>query len=445
MSAREAIDLLIEPRWIIPVEPYGVTLTDHSVAVRDGRILAVCPTDDARRRFGPTERVELREHVLIPGLVNLHTHAAMSLMRGIADDLPLMRWLEDAIWPAERQFVSPEFVRDGTALAAAEMLLGGITCANDMYFHPDAAAEAFVAAGMRAVLGMAVIDFPTSYGSGPDDYIAKGLAARDRWHGHPLIDFSFAPHAPYTVSDDTFRRVVQLAHELGVTVHIHVHETQEEIETSLARHGKRPLERLAELGLFETDLIAVHCVHLTNDEIATLAAHGASVAHCPASNMKLASGIAPVAAMLDKGLRVGLGTDGAASNNRLDIIEEMRLAGLLAKVASGRAEAFPAHALLRAATLDGAAALRMDDRIGSIVAGKSADLVAINLGELPLTPVFDPAGHIPYAADRRCVSDVWVAGKPRVRSHSMWQTNNKELLHRVAVWQNRLKILATRQ
>ncbi len=445
MNNRETVDLLIEPRWIIPVEPYGVTLMDHAVAVRAGRILAVCPTNEARRRFDAVEHVVLAEHVLIPGLVNLHTHAAMSLLRGIADDLPLIRWLESAIWPAEQQFVGPDFVRDGTALAAAEMLRSGITCASDMYFYPDAAAEAFAAAGMRAVLGMLVIDFPTHYASNSDDYLAKGLAARDRWRDHSLLEFSLAPHAPYTVSDDSFRRIVRLAHELDTPVHLHLHETAEEIDTSLACHGKRPLERLAALGLLETDLIAVHGIHLANDEIAQLAAHGASLAHCPSSNMKLASGIAPVSRMLDAGLRVGLGTDGAASNNRLDIIEEMRQAGLLAKVASGRADTFPAHALLRAATLNGAAALRLDDKIGSITIGKEADLVAIDLGDILIAPVFDPAGHIPYAADRRCVSDVWVAGKPCVRSHALWQINNNELLQRVRMWQNRLKILAIGQ
>ncbi len=443
MSNREPVDLLVRPRWIVPVEPYGVTLKDHVVAVCDGKIHAVCPAIEANKRFDASEDVDLDEHVLIPGLINLHTHAAMTLLRGIADDLPLMRWLKEAIWPAEQRFVTPEFVRDGTELAVAEMLLGGVTCANDMYFYPSAAAEAFASTGMRAVVGMIVFDGPTGYASSADACIQKGLMARDQWRNHPLIDFSFAPHAPYTVSDDSFRRVIQLAHQLDLTVHLHLHETEEEIKTSLSQYGQRPLKRLERLGLLETDLIAVHGVHLTADEITTLAAHGASVAHCPASNMKLASGIAPVATMLEKGLRVGLGTDGAASNNRLDILGEMRLAGLLAKATNRHADTFPAHALLRAATLDSAVALRMDEQIGSIVPGKYADLVAIRLDDIPYAPVFDPVGHISYAADRRCVSDVWIAGKPRVRGHSLWQINNIELLRRVRLWQNRLKILAT--
>ncbi|MCL2658134.1 MAG: TRZ/ATZ family hydrolase [Betaproteobacteria bacterium] len=445
MSSRQPVDLIIQPRWIIPVEPYGQTLEDHSVVVNAGRILVLCPRHEAITRFTPAEHVILDEHVLIPGLVNLHTHAAMTLMRGIADDLPLMRWLHEAIWPIEQQFVSPEFVRDGTALAAAEMLLGGITCANDMYFYPDAAATAFAEAGMRAVIGIFVVDFPSDYASNCDDYIEKGLSIRDSWRGHPLLEFSFAPHAPYTVPDTGFRRIIQLAHELDAPVHLHLHETHEEIRASLEQHGKRPLAHLAGLGLLETDLIVAHAIHLQADEIAILAKNNASVAHCPSSNMKLASGIAPTVAMLEQGLRVGLGTDGAASNNRLDLFEEMRQAGLLAKVASGRAEAFPAHALLRAATLGGAAALRLDDQIGSITAGKAADLVAIRLDDLPIIPVFNPAGHIPYVADRRCVSDVWVAGKQRVRQHVPLQTHNKELLQRIRVWQNRLKTLATGQ
>ncbi|WP_341675424.1 TRZ/ATZ family hydrolase [Niveibacterium sp. SC-1] len=442
MQSPESIDLLVSPRWLIPVEPAGVTLQDHAIAVRDGRIVAICPAAEADARFAPAERVELPDHVLIPGLVNLHTHAAMVLMRGIADDLPLMRWLKEAIWPTEQRFVTPDFVRDGTYIAASEMLRGGVTCACEMYFHPDATAEAFQEAGMRAVVGLTVIDFPTAYAADADDYIQKGLAAHDQWRGHETIRFAFAPHAPYTVSDRSFERLIGLAHELDLPVTMHLHETQDEIRESLSQYGERPLARVARLGLLDTDLIAVHAVHLQNDEIDLLAAHNASVAHCPTSNMKLASGIAPVSQMLARGLRVGLGTDGAASNNRLDMLQEMRHAGLLAKVASGDASAFGAHALLRAATLDGAAALRMDDTIGSLVPGKAADMVAVAFNSPETSPVFDPAGHIPYAADRCHISDVWIAGKPRVRGHSLLREGNNELLRRIRVWQNRLRTSA---
>ncbi|WP_374514816.1 TRZ/ATZ family hydrolase [Niveibacterium sp.] len=445
MHPAEPVDLLITPRWMIPVEPHAVTLEDHAVAVRNGRIVAVCPRAEAETRFAPTEREDLPDHVLIPGLVNLHTHAAMTLMRGIADDLPLMRWLQEAIWPAEAKHANAEFVRDGTLLAAIEMLRGGITCANDMYFYPDAAAEAFSQIGMRAVIGMTVIEFPTGYASDADDYLRKGLAARDRWRDEPLVRFAFAPHAPYTVSDISFEHIVQLAHELGCPVHMHLHETAQEIDDSIARYGQRPLARMERLGLLDTDFIAVHAVHLDLHEIETLAAHNCSIAHCPTSNMKLASGVAPAKAMLARGLRVGLGTDGAASNNRLDLFQEMRHAALLAKVTSGDAAAFDVHNALRSATLAGAEALRMDGEIGSIVTGKAADLVAVSLSSPECSPCFSPASHIVYVAGREHVTHVWVGGKPRIRDNILLWQHNTELLQRVRVWQTFLKESASSQ
>ena len=312
------------------------------------------PTAQALAQFSGYNRVDLPEHVLIPGLVNAHTHAAMSLMRGLADDLPLMRWLQEHIWPAETKHVSPRFVRDGTALACAEMLRSGITCFNDMYFFPESSLEAAREAGMRVALGLIVIDFPSAYASDPDDYLRKGLALRDHASEQPLVSFCFAPHAPYTVSDPTFRHVATLAAELDLPVHLHVHETEHEIERSVAEHGVRPLERLRRLGLVDSNLIAVHSVHLEQGEIELLARHGCSVAHCPSSNLKLASGFAPIEALRKAGVNICLGTDGAASNNRLDLLTEMRTAALLAKAVARDAEALPAHAALRAATLGGA-------------------------------------------------------------------------------------------
>jgi 5-methylthioadenosine/S-adenosylhomocysteine deaminase len=402
---------LLCPRWIIPVEPAGAVLEEHCIAVRDGLIEAVLPIAEAEIRFSSYEKVLLDEHVLIPGLVNAHTHAAMSLMRGMADDLPLMRWLEQHIWPAEMKHVSPAFVKDGTLLACAEMLRGGVTCFNDMYFFPEASLEAALEAGMRASIGMIVFDFPSAYGSDPDDYLAKGLALRDRWREHPMVSFCLAPHAPYTVSDATFQKIAKLAGEVEVPVHIHLHETTDEIERSLKEHGVRPVERLQRLGLLGPGLIAVHAVHLSDAEIALLAKHGVSVAHCPSSNLKLASGFAPVAKMLAAGINVAIGTDGAASNNRLDMFEEMRLAALLAKAVASNAEAMPAHAALRAATLGGASALGLEARIGSLLPGKAADLAAVRLAGPELAPCYDPASHLVYAAGRQQVTDVWVAGK----------------------------------
>jgi 5-methylthioadenosine/S-adenosylhomocysteine deaminase len=398
----------------------------------------VLPRAAAEARFSSYEKVDLGEHALIPGLVNAHTHAAMTLMRGIADDLPLMRWLEDHIWPAETRHVSPQFVTDGTLLACAEMLAGGVTCFNDMYFFPAAALEAALEAGMRASVGLIVVDFPSAYAADPDDYLAKGLALRDRWNEHPLASFCLAPHAPYTVSDATFRKVATMAGEVDVPLHIHLHETAHEIELSLAAHGVRPLARLERLGLLGPNLIAVHAVHLEDAEIALLARHGASVAHCPSSNLKLASGFAPVARLASAGVNLSLGTDGAASNNRLDLFEEMRLAALLAKGVAQDAEALPAHAALRAATLGGATALGLQTRVGSIIAGKAADLAAVRFRGPHLEPCYDPASHLVYAASRHDVSDVWVAGARLVQDGRHTNSVLRDLDSRVSLWQNRL-------
>ena len=438
----QTVDLLIDARWVVPVEPAGTVLEHHSVAVQAGKIHAVLPSIDAAQRFETREHVVLGQHALIPGLVNLHTHAAMTLMRGLADDLPLMTWLTGHIWPAEARHVSHAFVRDGTLLACAEMLQGGVTCMNDMYFFPAAAAEATLRAGMRAALGLIAIEFPTAYAASADDCLNQGLALRDQLRHEELLSFCLAPHAPYTVSDASFTRIAGYAAELGLPVHVHVHETAHEIAdtaNAFGRAGERPLARLHRLGLVNPQLLAVHAVHLESHDIALLAKYGASVAHCPTSNLKLASGIAPLAALLDAGVNIGIGTDGAASNNRLDMFAEMRLAALLAKGASGRAEVLPAHAALHAATLGGARALGLDHRIGSIMPGKCADLAAVDLGRIESQPVFDPLSHLVYVSARTDVSDVWVNGRQVVKKQQLSWIEKQELESLALLWQNRLK------
>lgn len=434
------IDLLIEARWIIPVEPAGQVLEHHAVAVRDGRILDLLPSDQARQRYRSAQLRTLGDHVLIPGLVNLHAHAAMNLLRGYADDLPLMRWLTERIWPAEQKHVSHDFVRDGTLLACAEMLRGGVTTFSDMYFFPDAAAEAALQAGMRAALGVVVLEFPSAWASDADQYLSKGLAVRDRFKHEPLLHFTLAPHAPYTVSDATFERIRTLAEQLSLPIHMHVHETRDEIERSLSEHGVRPLERLHRLGLVGPELIAVHAVHLDEGDIALLARQGASVAHCPTSNMKLASGASPVTALLAAGVNAGLGSDGVASNNRLDLFQEMRHAGLMAKLASGDAAALPAEQLLHMATLGGARALGIEHETGSIRPGKSADLCAISLDEAETRPCYSPLSHLVYAAGREHVTDVWVAGIARVAQGNLLHLHNNELKARARLWQNQVAL-----
>ena len=397
------------------------------------------PQQDAAARFPGYEEVELGTHALIPGLVNAHTHAAMSLLRGLADDLPLMRWLEEHIWPAETKHVSRDFVRDGTLLACAEMLRGGITCFNDMYFFPDASLEAALAAGLRSSQGMIVIEFPSAWAADAADYLRRGLELRDRYRDEPLASFCLAPHAPYTVSDPSLRRISTLAAELDVPVHMHLHETQDEITRSLAEHGVRPLERLARLGLVGPGLLAVHAVHLDDAELDLLAQHGSSVAHCPSSNLKLASGFARVQAMLKKGINVALGTDGAASNNRLDLFQEMRTAALLAKAVAGDPQAMPAHAALRAATLGGARALGLAGTIGSIEPGKAADLVAVDLSAPELSPCYDVVSHLVYAAGRENVSHAWVAGRRLMAERHIENPALDRLDSRWQLWQNAVK------
>jgi len=436
----QAADLLVSARWVIPVEPAQAVLGDHSVAVAGGRILAVLPTPEAELRYRPEQHVRLDRHALIPGLVNLHTHASMTLMRGLADDLPLMIWLKDYVWPVEARHVSPEFVHDGTLLACAEMLRGGITCFNEMYFFPEAAARAALEAGMRASVGIIALEFPTPYASDADDYIAKGLATRDALKDEALISFCMAPHAPYTVSDGTFARVATIAEELDLPIHIHLHETHHEIEQSLAQFKARPLQRLGALGVLGPRLIAVHAVHVTEAEIEMLARFGASVAHCPSSNLKLASGFAPVARMLERGVNVGLGTDGAASNNRLDLFQEMRTAALLAKAVGNDAEAMPAREALAAATLHGARALGLESVIGSLVPGKSADLCAVALDSPELAPCYDAVSHLVYAAGREHVSHVWVAGRARVAEGEVLGIDTRSLNNRILLWHNKLAV-----
>jgi 5-methylthioadenosine/S-adenosylhomocysteine deaminase len=435
----QSIDTLISARWIVPVEPAGVVLNDHAIAIHLGEILAVLPREEARQKYSVRDDIVLGDHVLIPGLVNLHAHSAMSLMRGLADDLPLMTWLTEHIWPAEGKHISPEFVYDGTLLACAEMLRSGVTSFNDMYFFPDASARAAVAARMRAAVGMIAIEFPSSYAANADEYLDKGLAVRDEWRDEQLLSFTFAPHAPYTVSDRTFERIITLAGELDAPIHTHLHETRDEIAQSEKDFGVRPIERLQRIGLLGPNLIAVHAVHLNENEIEQLAANGCHAAHCPSSNMKLASGFSPVAAMAKAGVNVGIGTDGAASNNKLDMMAEMHLAALLAKGVSGDAAAIPAHQALAMSTLGPARALGLDAKIGTIAAGKRADITALRMDAIENSPCFDVVSHLVYAAGRENVSHVWVDGELLLDDRVLTRMDETELLAKARAWKARIR------
>lgn len=434
----QPIDLLVLPRWLVPVEPAGVVLEEHALAVDGGRIVDVLPAAFARQAFQPRETVELPDHAVLPGLVNIHTHAAMNLLRGLADDLPLMDWLQNHIWPAEGANVSYAFCADGVRLAAAEMIRGGTTCFNDMYFFPDATAAVAAEVGLRANVGLIVFDFPTAWAQNWEEYIHRGVEVHDRLRGNPLVRAVFAPHAPYTVSDAPLKRVRELATELGIGIHMHLHETAAEIEGGLQSDGKRPWQRLRELDLLGQDFIAVHMTQLSDAEIAEAGKLGVSVAHCPESNLKLASGFCPVAKLLAAGVNVALGTDGAASNNDLDMFGELRTAALLAKGVSGDASALPAHAALRMATLAGARALGLEDQIGSLEKGKAADFIAVNLNHPATQPVYNVLSQLVYAAGRDQVSEVYVAGRPLLRDGKLLTLNEAETLAKAADWRQRI-------
>lgn len=432
------IDTLILARWIIPVEPEGLALENHALAIRAGRIVELLPAAEALTKYQPARLEELPRHALIPGLINAHTHAGMTLLRGIADDQPLQEWLHNHIWPLEQRWVSEAFVRDGTDMAMAEMLRGGITCFNDMYFYPEITARQVIQCGMRASVGMILVDFPTVWGSGPDEYLSKGLALHDELRNETLVRSVFAPHAPYTVSDEPLIRLRTLAEELDRPIHMHLHETSGEVEQGRASHGMRPFKRLQQMDLLGPDFIAVHMTQLTDEEIEAYALSGGSVVHCPESNLKLASGFCPVAKLLAAGVNVALGTDGAASNNDLDLLGEMRTAALLAKGIANDASAVPAATALRMATLNGAKALGLEQETGSLRAGKSADIVAIDMGDIETLPMFDPISDIVYAASRHQVTEVWVSGRQLLKQRELTTLDLADVTRRVNAWRERL-------
>ncbi len=402
---------LLLPRWMLSLEPGAGVETGQALLIEGERIAAVGPRDPLLAAHADADRVELADHVLMPGLVNSHTHSAMSLLRGVADDLGLMDWLNNHIWPLEKQWVSHEWTRLGSLLSAAEALRGGVTMLNDMYFFPEAMAEAALQAGIRTAVSINVIDFPTGYASGPDDYIAKGIAAYEKFKGEKLLQFTSSPHAPYTVSDETFTKLLKLSEREGLVMHCHIHETLDEVEGGLKQFGVRPLERLEKLGLMNEKMIAVHMVHLTDAEIEMLAKNKVHIAHNASSNLKLASGICRVADLDAAGVNVALGTDGAASNNRQDMFEEIRQAALLAKGSTGKPTVVPARRALEMATINGAKALGRDDDLGTLKVGKLADVIAVDLSAPECRPVYHPDAQLVYVAAREHVSDVWVNGE----------------------------------
>lgn len=432
------IDTLIHARWIIPVEPAGTVLEQHALAVNDGRIIDILDSTRADEHYSATSVVHLDGHALLPGLINTHGHASMTLMRGLADDLPMMTWLHNHVWPTEQKWVSADFVYDGSLLACAEMLRGGVTCFNDMYFFPEETVRAVEQAGMRATIGLIVVDFPSAWAQDADDYLNKGIELHDQLHNNTLITTAFAPHAPYSVSDAPLQRIAMLAEELDIPVHMHVHETADEVQQAVEKNGKRPLQRLDDLGLLSPRLLAVHMTQLNNDEIKRCAETGVHVVHCPESNLKLASGFCPVHELDKAGINVALGTDGAASNNDLNMFGEMRTAALLGKGIAADASAVPAEQVLRMATINAARSLGLDEHIGSLQTGKAADFIAVQLDGIETEPVYNPVSQLVYATGRDKVTDVWVAGKHLLKDRILTTLETEEILTKTREWRNRI-------
>ncbi len=432
------LDTLIYAGWIIPVEPENVVYEQHAIAIQNGKIVAVLPSSEAVRQFSARITHRLTTHLLIPGLINTHTHAAMNLLRGFADDMPLNEWLKEHIWPVEQAHVDREFVADGTRLALAEMLRGGITCFNDMYFFPDVVGEIADQVGIRATLGLILIDLPTIWAKDAEEYLNKGKEVHKTFQNHPLIQTALAPHALYSVSDASLKPAQAMAEEFELPIHIHLHETAGEVEEAVEKQGERPLTRLERLGLLSPRLMGVHMTQINNEEINLLANHGVNVIHCPESNLKLASGWCPIPKLLKAGVNVALGTDGAASNDDLDILGEMRTAALLAKGFSKDASSVPAATALRMATLNGAKALGIDHLTGSFVPGKSADIVAIDMIDIETQPIYNPLSQLVYAVGRDKVTDVWVAGKHLLKSRTLTSLDIHDIKAKTYLWRDKI-------
>lgn len=425
---------LIHAKYLLQVNPAPVqVLVDQTVVVQDGKILDILPTNTVSSKYTSQKQTWLNEHILMPGLVNCHGHSPMTLLRGYADDTPLEQWLQEHIWPAEMRFVTEEFCRDGTELAMAEMIRSGTTCFTDMYFFPEESAKVVERVGMRAVLGCPILMFPTKWASTTDEYFSKGLDLLRSWRGHKLVHMSLAPHAPYTITDDQLERIKALEDE-GAVIQMHVHETPTEVQDALAKGELRPLARLEKFGLLHGRFLAVHMTAVNDDDIKMVADSGANVVHCPESNTKLASGFCPVYKMMQAGVNVCLGTDGAASNNDLDMFGEMRTAALLGKLEAKNAAALNAGESLRMATINGAKALGLSDVTGSLEIGKSADMIAVRMSSVECTPFYNLASHLVYTVSRENVSDVWVDGKQLLRNRVLTTIDEQDVLRRAHAW-----------
>ena len=439
IKEKKNLETVISSSWIFTANNDNQLLENHSVVIDGGLIVDIVESDSVFNIYQANEVYQLTDQLLIPGLINAHSHLAMSLLKGFADDVELSIWLNNHIWPAEKNLVSPQFVRDGSRLAIAEMLKGGITTFNDMYFYPQATAEVSNEIGMRANIGLVVLDFPTEYASDAQDYLNKGLIFRDTWRDNPIITTSIAPHAPYSVSDESFSLVGTYANQLQMTIHTHLHETEAEITESLQKFSMTPIQRLDKLGILGPNVTAAHCVHLNDTDISILKKNQVNIIHNPSSNMKLGSGIANIKALYEKGINIGLGSDGSASNNRLDIITEIRSTLLLHKGKNQDAEFLKPLDAIKMATINAAKALGLDKKIGSIDIGKRADITVIDLNSIECQPCYDPLSTFVYSADKNSVSHVWVDGQIKVKKFFLVNIDEDKLIHNAKLWQTKIK------
>jgi 5-methylthioadenosine/S-adenosylhomocysteine deaminase len=438
----QTIDQLICAKWIIPCEKEHTVLEDHALAINDGKIVGILPQAQAKQQYSAKQTQEFGEHAIMPGLINSHTHLAMNWFRGLADDLALMNWLNNYIWPAERKWVSHEFVKDASLFAMAEMIRCGSTCFNDMYFFLQATAEAADVAGIRGHIGMTVIDFPTAWAKDTNEYFTKGLEFLSQYKNHDRISVTMAPHAIYTVGEPTLLRVKEIAEEHKLKINMHIQETADEVNQSVAQTGKRPLRRLHDIGFISPQLIVIHMTQINDEDMEILQVTKPNVIHCPESNMKLASGICPIEKLRSAGINVALGTDGAASNNDLNMLGEIRSAALLAKLGTGNPESLPAYEALKLATIHGAKALGIDHITGSLTVGKAADFIAIDLDEIETLPLYHPTSHIVYTASSRQVSDVWVAGKQLMKNRQLTTLDEGALKDKAKYWSKKISSIS---
>lgn len=434
----EPADLIIKPQWILPIVPENKVFEHCAIAIKDGLIIEIIPNTQIEKSYGTVEVVDLPNQVVMPGLINAHGHSAMSLLRGYADDLDLQTWLNDHIWPAEGRFVSEDFVRDGSRLAIAEMIKSGTTCFSDMYFFPEITAEIAIQSGIRSRISFPIMEFPSAWGQGPEEYIHKGLALRDHYKTNPLTDIVFGPHAPYTLEDKSLEKVAMLSEELDARIQIHLHETRKEVQDSIELHGLRPIERMEKLGILGPRTEAVHMTQLTDDDIERVARYNTSVIHCPRSNLKLASGLSPIVKLKEQEIKIGLGTDSAASNNNLDMFKELNQASLLAKVVSGDASSLNAFESLELATLGSAKALGIAKKTGSLEAGKSADMISVSMDDLSMEPLYNLPSQLAYACGSSQVINSWVSGKQLMKDRQLTTLNESEIRAHSLQWAQKI-------